>query len=68
MFMLIFRTMLMQDAGSSETPPAPPPEYISPVGASINTWPNIVKNKENIDFCVDQFYHLMNRFDLIQKI
>ncbi len=31
--------------------PDPPPEYIPPIGKSLNTWPNIIKNKENIDFC-----------------
>ena len=48
-------------AGSTDYPPSTPPEYIAPLGASINTWPNIVKNKDTIDFCVEQFHHLMTR-------
>jgi hypothetical protein len=61
MFLTLYQTKLMAESGSLGTPPDPPPEYIPPIGASINTWPNIVKNKENIDFCVGEFYHLMNR-------
>ena len=38
----------------------PPHEYIPPIGASMNTWPNIIKNKENIDFCSGEF-NLTNR-------
>jgi hypothetical protein len=67
MFMHLMRTRLddsLPTAGSGLHPPLPPPEYIPPLGASINTWPNIVKNKETIDFCVDQFYHLMTRFGI----
>ena len=65
MFLTLYQTKLMAETGSLASPPDPPPEYIPPLGASINTWPNIVKNKENIDFCVGQFYHLMNRLALI---
>ena len=61
MFLTLYQTKLMAEPGTLASPPDPPPEYIPPIGASINTWPNIVKNKENIDFCVGEFYHLMNR-------
>jgi hypothetical protein len=65
MFLTLYQTKLMAEPGSLAAPPDPPPEYIAPIGASINTWPNIVKNKENIDFCVGEFYHLMNRSAII---
>ena len=46
----------------------PPHEYIPPIGASVNTWPNIIKIKENIDFCSGEF-NLMNRIHCsIRKI
>ncbi len=65
MFLMLCQTKLMAEPGTLSYPPEPPPEYIPPIGASINTWPNIVKNKENIDFCVGEFYHLMNRLVVI---
>jgi len=35
--------------------PEPPAGYVSPLGASRNTWTNIYKNKGRIDYCVQQF-------------
>ena len=32
--------------------PNPPDAYIPPIGASVNTWPNIYNNLLDIDFCV----------------
>ena len=38
-----------------------------PIGASANTWANIYKNKQRIDYCVDQFAYLTNRVKCVQK-
>jgi hypothetical protein len=34
--------------------PGPPAGWIPPIGASTNTWANIYKNKQRIDYCTDQ--------------
>ena len=41
--------------------PGPPAGWIPPIGASSNTWADIYKNKQRIDYCVDQFAYLTNR-------
>lgn len=32
-----------------------------PMGATRNTWPNIVRNKKNVIFCSTQFTYIDNR-------
>lgn len=32
-----------------------------PMGATRNTWPNIVRNKKNVIFCATQFNYVDNR-------
>ena len=63
MFMHLLRTKLEDSAGSSDAagPVDPPPTYIPPMGASAATWPNILKNKSNIDYCVEEFHYLITR-------
>jgi hypothetical protein len=34
--------------------PGPPAGWIPPIGASTNTWANIYKNKQRMDYCTDQ--------------
>ncbi len=64
MFGSLMQSMLddSSDPNDASAIQPPPPSYIPPLGASRATWPNIMKNKGNIDYCVDQFFHLMNRF------
>ncbi len=31
--------------------PGPPAGWVPPIGASANTWANIYKNKQRIDYC-----------------
>jgi len=40
---------------------APPASWVPPMGASARTWSNILKNKNNIDYCVSQFHYLGTR-------
>jgi len=47
--------------------PGPPAGWVPPIGASANTWANIYKNKQRIDYCVDQFAYLTNRVKCVQK-
>ena len=37
-----------------------------PMGATRNTWPNIVRNKKNVIFCATQFAYIDNRERCIQ--
>ena len=69
MFMNLMHTMLddTTDPNDVSGPVDPPPTYIPPLGASRATWPNILKNKGNIDYCVDQFFHLTNRSASFKK-
>ena len=64
MFMNLMHSVLADSTDPSDSSGIvdPPPSYVPPLGASRATWPNIMKNKGNIDYCVDQFFHLMNRF------
>eukprot|EP00960_Hanusia_phi_P041109 754827-Hanusia_phi.AAC.16 len=47
--------------------PGPPAGWVPPIGASANTWANIYKNKQRIDYCVDQFAYLTNRVKCVEK-
>ena len=47
--------------------PGPPAGWVPPIGASSNTWANIYKNKQRIDYCVDQFAYLTNRVKCVEK-
>jgi hypothetical protein len=41
----------------------PPPEsWVAPLGASSRTWNNVMKNKDNIDYCTSQFHYLTTRY------
>ena len=35
---------------------------VPPLGASRRTWHNVMKNKANINYCVEQFHYLGNRY------
>lgn len=41
---------------------APPASWVPPLGASARTWANILKNKNNIDYCTSQFHYLGTRY------
>ena len=47
--------------------PGPPAGWVPPIGASSNTWANIYKNKQRMDYCVDQFAYLTNRVKCVEK-
>ncbi|KAJ1475976.1 hypothetical protein T484DRAFT_1908738 [Baffinella frigidus] len=47
--------------------PGPPAGWMPPIGASSNTWANIYKNKQRIDYCVDQFAYLTNRVKCVKQ-
>ena len=47
--------------------PGPPAGWVPPIGASTNNWANIYKNKQRIDYCVDQFAYLTNCVKCVQK-
>ena len=49
------------DTSGLSGPTEPPAGYIPPLGASRATWPNIMKNKSSMDYCAEEFHHLMNR-------
>ena len=70
MFMNLMRTTLVDSADQDDPagPVPPPPSYGPPLGASRATWPNILKNKANIDYCVDQFYHLTTRYPALHQL
>jgi hypothetical protein len=40
---------------------SPPATWVPPLGASARTWANILKNKNNIDYCTSQFHYLGTR-------
>jgi hypothetical protein len=44
----------------------PPENYKAPKGASPNTWPQIYKNLQNIDYCVEKFKRISNRLKCIK--
>ena len=48
--------------------PNPPDGYQAPLGASPYTWPAIYNNKQNIDFCVENFSHLKTRIKCMEGI
>jgi len=47
---------------------SPPKTWVPPMGASARTWVNIMKNKNNIDYCVNQFHYLSNRIKCINDM
>eukprot|EP00960_Hanusia_phi_P072500 767803-Hanusia_phi.AAC.2 len=52
----------LSGAGSADSLDAPSPELDQlPMGATRNTWPNIVRNKRNVIFCSTQFQFIDNR-------
>ena len=70
MFQLLAeRAMLSEtEAGADSTAAAgellaPPKTWVPPLGASARTWQNILKNKNNIDYCTSQFHYLSTRWD-----
>mmetsp|Transcript_55984 Transcript_55984/g.137234 ORF Transcript_55984/g.137234 Transcript_55984/m.137234 type:complete len:80 (-) Transcript_55984:526-765(-) len=71
MFDALRQTMLEGSATNVQGPytiiPGPPAGWVPPAGASTNTWANIYKNKQRMDYCTDQFAYITNRVKCVQK-
>jgi hypothetical protein len=47
--------------------PCPPDDYVAPAGASPQTWPQIYRNLQNIDYCTDKFSRISNRLKCLKS-
>jgi hypothetical protein len=66
MFQLLAIQSKLTEEGGDSTAAAgeilsPPKSWVPPLGASARTWSNILKNKNNIDYCTSQFHYLSTR-------
>mmetsp|Transcript_8184 Transcript_8184/g.12965 ORF Transcript_8184/g.12965 Transcript_8184/m.12965 type:complete len:82 (-) Transcript_8184:41-286(-) len=74
MFQVLRLTVLQEDGGAGvpEGPVVdynhPPAGWIPPLGASRKTWANVLKNKENIDYCTTTFHYLGNRLRCLKDL
>jgi len=48
--------------------PPPPTTWTPPLGTSSKTWANILKNKDDINFCVTQFHYFGTRIKCITHL
>ena len=46
--------------------PCPPEDFKPPAGSSPNTWPQIYRNLQNIDYCTDKYKHISLRIKCIK--
>ena len=68
MFQILAQRAMLEEESASGTGTAaagellaPPKTWVAPLGASARTWHNILKNKNNIDYCTSQFHYLKTR-------
>ena len=47
--------------------PCPPDDYKPPKGASPQTWPQIYRNLQNIDYCTYKFKSIKNRLKCLKS-